>query len=79
MLELGFECEQYKSLPMSGGLLDQPAGLMKKIRMALNVYHAVKVYERDGKKAGEMAKWRREHEDIWNIVHEVNELRANYG
>ena len=72
-------CEQYKALPTSGGVLDQPAGLMKKIRMVMNVFHAFKRYNQEGKKAGEMAKWRQSHQDEWNIISEINELRANYG
>jgi len=58
--------------------LDQPAGLMQKIRMILNVYNAFKIYETEGKKAGEMAQWRRENEDAWLIVREINELREQH-
>jgi hypothetical protein len=70
---------QFHALPNSGGLYDQPAGLMRKIRQVMNVYHAYEMYERDGQKAGEMAKWRRKHEDLWNIVSDINELREQYG
>lgn len=59
--------------------MDQPAGLMRKIRQVLNVYHAFKMYQEGGKRAGEAAKWKREHEDAWNIVSEVDKLRENYG
>lgn len=79
LLELGFQVEQYHALPLAGGLYDQPAGLMRKIRQALNVYHAVKAEKQDGRKAGEVAKWRSEHELEWAVVSEINELRKNYG
>lgn len=64
---------------MAGGLYDQPAGMMKKLRMVMNVYHAFKLYHQQGTKAGGVAKWKREHEDVWNIVMDINEMRANYG
>lgn len=79
LLELGFDCEHYHALPLPGGIWDQPAGLLRKIRSAMNVYHAFKQYQRGGKKAGEMAKWRKENEDMWQIVSEINGLRDNYG
>ena len=78
LLELGVDCEHYHTLPRSGGLLDQPAGLMRKIRQVLNVYHAVKLYEQQGVKAGEMARWRSENQDVWQIVSDINELREQY-
>jgi hypothetical protein len=78
-LELGFESQQFRALPYDGGILDQPAGLLKKIRMALNVHHAFASYQRHGQKPGEWAKWRKEHEDLWNIISEIEKLRENYG
>lgn len=79
MLELAFECEEYRSLPHSGGVMDQPAELLRKMRQVSNVYHAVKKYSRDGKKAGESAKWKKEHADEWTIVSQVEELRKSHG
>jgi hypothetical protein len=75
LLGLGIDCDHYNALPVSGGVLDQPAGLLKKIRQVMNVYNAYKLYGNEGKKPGERAKWKSEHEDIWNIVSEINELR----
>jgi len=60
-------------------VMEQPAGLMRKLRQVGNVYRAIKTYERDGNKPGEAAKWKSEHEDVWEIVNQVNELRAKYG
>lgn len=75
MLELATECETYQALPMSGGVLEQPAGLMRKMRQVNNVYKAYTRYEEAGKKPGAMAKWKRENEAIWNIIEWVEELR----
>lgn len=79
LLELAFQVDQYKALPVSGGLYDQPAGLMRKLRQVLNVYQAVKLEKEHGRKPGEMAKWRSENQHTWNIVLDISELRQSYG
>ena len=79
LLELALNCENYRALPHSGGVMDQPAGLLRKMRQVNNVYEAVRIYKRDGNKPGESAKWKREHQDIWDIVDQVEKLRAKYG
>ena len=63
---------------MSGGVLDQPAGLLKKMNAVMNVYNAFMMHKINGDKPGEMAKWRNENQDAWAIISEINELRANY-
>lgn len=72
-------CERYNALPVSGGVLDQPAGLMRKMSQVMNVYRAYAAYLRDGKQPGNMAKWRSEHSDLWEIVAEIEELREKHG
>ena len=79
LLELAVNCENYRALPYSGGVLEQPAGLLRKMRQVNNVYEAVRIYKREGNKPGETAKWKREHEEVWDIVNEVERLRAKYG
>lgn len=79
LLELSLECDEYRALPYSGGVMDQPAGLMRKLRRVGNVYMAVKAYEKEGKKPGESAKWKNNNEEVWRIVSQVNELREKYG
>ena len=78
LLELALNCENYRALPYSGGVMEQPAGLLRKMRQVKNVYEAVRIYKRDGNKPGESAKWKREHEDIWDIVDQVEKLRKEY-
>jgi len=53
--------------------------LLRKMRQVNNVYEAVRIYKREGNKPGESAKWKREHEEVWDIVNEVERLRAKYG
>ena len=64
-------------MPVSGGVWEQPAGLMRKLRQVSNVYRAYSRYEEEGKKPGATAKWKRENEAILNIVEWVEELRAS--
>jgi len=78
-LELALNCEEYRALPYSGGVMDQPAGLLRKMRQVNNVYQTFKVYQQEGNRPGETAKWKREHSDMWNIVSQVEKLRAKYG
>ena len=75
LLELAINCDDYHALPVSGGVLDQPGGLMKKLRQVLNVYRAHRAYKTDGNKPGESAKWKNEHQDILDIINWVDELR----
>ena len=75
LLELAINCDDYHALPVSGGVLDQPGGLMKKLRQVLNVYRAHRAYKTDGNKPGESAKWKNEHKDILDIINWVDELR----
>ena len=79
LLELALNCENYRALPYSGGVMEQPAGLLRKMRQVNNVYEAVRIYKREGNKPGESAKWKREHSDIWDFVSQVEELREKYG
>ena len=78
LLELALNCESYRALPYSGGVMDQPAGLLRKMRQVQNIYEAVKLYKREGNKPGKAAKWKREHEDVWDIVDQVEKLRKEY-
>lgn len=43
-LRLSWQCERFSCLPESGGLLDQDAGLIKRMGAAANVYRALHRY-----------------------------------
>lgn len=79
LLELALNCETYRALPYSGGVMEQPAGLLRKMRQVRNVYEAFRLYKKEGNKPGEIAKWKRENESVWDIVNQVDGLRAKYG
>jgi hypothetical protein len=74
-LRLAFRCQQWGTLPHSGGLFDQPAGLVERMTTAINVYNAVKAWRSAAARdAGDFVK---NNPDAWRIVKTVMELRAN--
>jgi len=79
LLLLALDCEKYQSLPVSGGVWEQPAGLLAKMRKVVNVFRAYSLYQSHGNKPGEIAKWKRENEAVWNIIEWVEELRDSNG
>jgi len=79
LLLLALDCEKYQALPISGGVWEQPAGLLAKMRKVVNVYRAYSLYQSHGNKPGEIAKWKRENEAVWNIIEWVEELRDSNG
>lgn len=75
LLLLAFQCEKYRSLPYSGGVLEQPAGLLDKMDTLKGIYRAYMIQAREGNKPGEMAKWRKENEATWMIISDVERLK----
>lgn len=59
--------------------MEQPAGLLWKMRQVNNVFRAYSLYQSHGNKPGEIAKWKRENEAVWNIIEWVEELRDSNG
>ena len=47
------------------------------MRQINNVYQAVRFYKNSPPKPGELAKWKKEHADVWAVVDQVDKLRAN--
>ncbi len=63
--------------PEAGGLNDQPAGLLDRIRVVLDVVQALTSYRRDGQKAGESATWKNEHPHETRVVSWVERVRRD--
>jgi hypothetical protein len=53
-------------------MLDQPIGLMKSVRVALNIEGLWKTYRRI--KPGDMGKWIKNNPDDWQTVKAIEEL-----
>lgn len=63
--------------PEAGGLNDQPAGLLQRIRIVLDVISAWRDYRTNGTRAGEMAAWRDAHPREFKIVRWVKDMIKN--
>ena len=71
-LQLGLDWRGFRVPPYEGGLMDQPIGLMDKIRACLNIYDAMNVYH----KAEDSVKWARENPELWQIASNVLSARS---
>jgi hypothetical protein len=70
-LSLLWECDRFHVLPRAGGLLDQPFGLMQRMRVCENVYHALQLW-----KSEKWVTFEKNHPDEFKIVQHVITLRA---
>lgn len=68
-LVLWRECQEYHTLPVAGGLLAQPAGLLRRMRVAGNVWTLWRVYSREPHKA----TWVNEHPEARPLLNEILE------
>ena len=71
-LEIGWNMRAFGGLPEAGGMLDQPVGLMKSVRVALNIESLWKTYKRI--KPGDMGKWIKNNPDDWKTIKYIEEL-----
>jgi len=70
-LTLDGDCQRLSCLPLAGGLLEQPAWLLRQMRFCRNAYNAWHAYER--KTIGD-ADWSRRYPDLWAVVCESEQL-----
>ena len=66
-------CERWHALPEAGGLLDQPAGLIEKMSIAMNYYNVHKAM----KESGDWAEWMVENPQGAELIRLAKELRDN--
>ena len=71
-LTLAWQCQRWGVLPEAGGLLDQPAGLIRKMSAAQNVYNAVHAFVNIP--AGKGAEWARQNPGMWKLINELWQL-----
>lgn len=75
-LSLMWECQDFAALPYPGGLLDQPAGLIRRMRKAYAVWWAYREWGRAMRRADvSLARWTADHPEAWALKHAVDELR----
>ena len=72
-LRLAWQAVMYHALPEQGGLLDQPAGLLRRMTQAYNVWFSHKEYmQRDVNKHKE---WIEDNPDLYATILRVKQLR----
>ena len=74
-LELAFTCHRWNSLPESGGVLDQPAGLLRRMSAVENIYNSFKALE----KANDYARFGDENPVAVKIIESIYALRKERG
>ena len=75
-LVLAWQCQEWHALPRAGGLWEQPAGLMSRLRTLSEVYRAHQAYQH---KRQDEASWSLEHPGWFGIVVDVDEMRRKHG
>jgi len=76
-LELALQSQQWGALPESGGLMDQPYGLLPKMSAALNVYNAFR--SEQGRGNTSLPEWTRRNPAAWRTFARVEKMRRDNG
>jgi len=71
-LKYAWQAHSYNTLPNAGGLRDQPAGLLLRMAASYNAWNAIVQF----KSANFDPKWIKNHSDQWQIITEIEKLRA---
>ena len=71
-LELLWQCRQMHALPYPGGILDQPAGLIRRMLSIDNAYATWRSFSQSAHKP----QWADDHPDGWRLVQQIWRLRA---
>ena len=76
-LILALHCERYHALPKSGGVLDQPAGLISKMGTLKNVFDSHQLLH--SAKGAAKAKFWTDYPDAGKVIRQVDEMRRTNG
>lgn len=72
------DCQAFGGLPWAGGHFDQPAGLLRRMRAARNVFYGWRAYQQGGREPGAFVKWRQDHPDEAEIADLVKAMRKKH-
>ena len=72
-LELAFYAKDIGALPEAGGVYDQPAGLLRKMRISYNIFNAWTEWKRLGQDS--ISEWIQHNPGKYKIVNEILEMR----
>ncbi len=65
-LELAWSARSWKALPEPGGLLDQPAGLLKRMQISINIWDAFQQWK--AHKPGDEIAFKKNYPWAWEII-----------
>lgn len=71
-LGLALSCHRWNSLPEAGGLLDQPAGLMRRLAIVENIYNTFKAL----KASNNYAEFGDKNPGAVKLIEEITRMRA---
>jgi hypothetical protein len=74
-LVLAWDCQRWNTLPEPGGLWDQPAGLVERMNIALNVYDAFNSRQQAIINDMDLVKWTEKYPHAWKIVAHIERMR----
>ena len=69
---MAWDSRTFGGLPEAGGLMDQPAGLLRRMRAALSVYEAWMRWK--AMPAGEAGQFAERYPGDWTLVQRVMEM-----
>lgn len=67
LLMMALYAEQWGTLPESGGLLDQPAGMITKMSYLKALWHGLQAYY----STSDTSRWANNNPGVWEIVAEA--------
>jgi hypothetical protein len=74
-LSLALSCRRWNSLPEAGGLLDQPAGLLRRLSIVENVYNCFRAL----KESNDLADFGNKHPEQVALIESVIRMREQHG
>jgi len=72
MLQLAFDCRNWDTLPLSGGLYAQPLAEMVRMNHALMIYNVVNSYN---ERPGTAGDWAEKYPALDNVYRDILRLR----
>lgn len=72
-LELAFYARDFGALPEAGGIYDQPAGLLRRMKNAMDIYNLWREWK--SLTAETTGNWIKRNKERWAVVQEIMRMR----
>jgi hypothetical protein len=73
LLQLGLDCAEYNQLPRAGGILEQEAEVVWKMRVLVNIFNS---YKSMLNTTLDQQKWSESNKAMWSIVGGIERLKV---